>query len=322
MGADMSDDRTPAETATTWGPPGLVPPRPVRREDITPVVTPGSPVPSLQRPTRSLGAMIAATIVGALPGAWMLWRVLSIDPHPNQRVGDVPLLAQWVRGKPRSFGSVVTPQFFSSVMRTGLLVAATGMLVAFAAVACFITVLVVRRRPRWGLLVGLAIGAILVAIAPILVHSKDASAARAFASRSGSEYNQLVGSCWFSGYHGADATELGALRTQLTQTLADGTLVVACSYRNWTSWERGDFGIPGGHDFDSNLTAILADTDGHLNVLGAIDTPNGFPNAFTISDSQIHVDVHITGGPNFGTGDTHVQCDRPLQPDVVAEPCS
>ena len=273
--------------------------------------------------TRKSKQIVAATAAGASPGVWMLWQEQGTNAGKQSAVRDVPFYAEWLRGRPRSLGSVEMPQFFDTVLGPGLLLVSAGVLVALAGLACFVATLVVRRRPQWIALTVAGLGAAAIVGAAMLVHSKDEAAGKAFAERTGTEFDQLVGSCWFQRWEGDRVPELSSLRESLTATTSDGTLVIACIYDNWAGWEREQLSLPTNGGGPGSLTAFFGYIAGDFQLLGAIDTPYGSVDTFTIDNNRVvRLNIHITGGPDFGTGGERTYCERQLDPDRVPEPCS
>ena len=300
------------------------PPPPVPTPPAPPLVNWAPPTGATEpAPERARRPVVVAAAVGALPGLFMLWTAVSADVDRQGYATDGgPFYAPWLRGAPQSLGSVRMPSFYDTVMSTGVVLAAVGVLVALASLGFAIGWFITRRKMhRLGLGVAM-VGAVLVGAAAFVVRGADQEVGEAFAKGSGSELEQLSGSCWFTAWNGDDVPELAQFRADFTQVDNEGRVVVPCSYDRWTDGERSGLGLPPSPDTPFYSTAFFAVDGGEPELLGAVATPFAYVESFSLgADGSVAMTLRISGGPEFGDGSRRVECTRQLQPDQVAEPC-
>ncbi len=285
-------------------------PSPEQAHDIASPIKPSGP--------RSWRLCVVVFIVGLAPGIFALWSVLSTPVNPAYAV-DPPFFAEWIRGRPRSLGSVTIPRFYDSVVRPGLLIFGGGVLLIGGSGSVLAWRVVFRRRvARWGVLLGVlgvVIGTVLVTAAPIIVRGRDDDAREALAEAdSGDLYETTVGSCWFM-FSGPEID--GHIRVDAMQRLDDGRFIVRCPYSNLTSSERDDLGLPSGYPYWT--TGFFLVSPSAVTALGALETPSANIHEFEISDDMV-----VTAWITYVTGPQHLEeatCVRQLVAGVLSDPC-
>ena len=274
------------------------------------------PQPRSRRARRTAKAVIAAS---ALPGMWLLWSAVTRSNEQLSAVPEIPLVAQWIRGTPKSVASVTEPAFFRYVMFTGLVLASIGLILALPALTTW--ALSYRRSyVHRGWKVAAAIGTLLVIAAHPAVTYLDKSVARSFERATGSEYHQLRGSCWFRPWVGDSVPGFKEARRLDTSTLPNSHTSVLCHYQNFASWERRAMGFPDPNNTGPPFKAAIIElsTDGYR-LMGAVTSKGDFSfDPYRIDNEGI---AHFTVRNSKGSPSNVVECATPLDPQRVQTLC-
>jgi hypothetical protein len=268
---------------------------------------------SAQRARRNRIIIAGMTVVGCLPGLWLLDRTRSTKVVPNQGIKTTPIVTDYLRSRVRSMGSVRTPQFFAEVMKPGFWIVGFGLLLALPALLWILGRLVLRhRRPPAVLLVAVVLGGLAIAVAPFVVTSRDRAVGRAFVDRSGTIRRQLAGTCWFADWEG---TAFVDLRAQYSTIVPDGSPVLACRYANFTSYERDLLGLPLVKDDPAPVLGIVEYSPDSIVVLGAVRVP-GELQRISVDASGV-IDVVYSEDSSGGTE----TCERQLSGSAMSDAC-
>ena len=254
-------------------------------------------------------------LVTLLPGAWLLFRTLTVELRPGYPVASTPLVTRYLRSEVRSFGSVRLAQFYAEVLRPGQLLVSIGLLLVLPVVWLSILRLARRkRRPRTVAVAIFLVGVALIAVAPFVVRSRDNHVAQSFVQRTGTVRAQAAGACWFTGWSDGNFAEV---RSHYSAVLPDGSVLIACPFANLADWERREVGFPEadgatGHD----LIGLMSIDEQGVHVVGTLQLTGEIVGMSVTTDDVAHIE--FSAEPGGGSVRT---CDVALLPDAISDPC-